>query len=117
MHNGILNGLHYFHSNKKIHRDIKFLNLFLTKDKHVKICDLDVSTIVSNLYTMHLTHVEILLYLSPELVKQNSFDYKVDIWSFECSLNHPFTGDNLIVLVNKMLKEKPKPIPNIKVKI
>ena len=113
LHNEILNGLHYLHNNKTIHRDIKFLNIFLTKDKHVKIGDLNVSTIVSNLYIMHLTHVEILLYLSPELVKQNSFDYKIDIWSFGCSLYYPFTGDNLIVLVNKMLKEKPKPIPNI----
>ena len=86
LHNEILNGLHYLHNNKTIHRDIKFLNRFLTKDKHVKICDLDVSTIVSNLYTMHLTHVETLLYLSPELVKPNSFGYKVDICSFGCSL-------------------------------
>ena len=115
----ILNGLHYLHSNKIIHRDIKCLNLFLTKDKHVKIGDLGVSTIVSNLNAMHLTRVGTPLYLSPELVKQIPYDYKVDIWSFGCSLYHlcnlepPFTGDNLIVLGNKIVKEKPKPIPSI----
>jgi len=115
----ILNGLNYLHSNKIIHRDIKCLNLFLTKDKHVKIGDLGVSTIVSNLNAMHLTRVGTPLYLSPELVKQIPYDFKVDIWSFGCSLYHlctldpPFTGDNLIVLGNKIVKEKPKPIPNI----
>ena len=115
----ILNGLHYLHSNKIIHRDIKCLNLFLTKDKHVKIGDLGVSTIVSSLNAMHLTRVGTPLYLSPELIKQIPYDYKVDIWSFGCSLYHlcnldpPFTGDNLIVLGNKIVKEKPKPIPSI----
>ena len=115
----ILNGLHYLHSNKIIHRDIKCLNLFLTKDKHVKIGDLGVSTIVSSLNAMHLTRVGTPLYLSPELIKQIPYDYKVDIWSFGCSLYHlcnldpPFTGDNLIVLGNKIVKEKPKSIPSI----
>ena len=114
----ILNGLNYLHSHNIIHRDIKCLNLFLTKDKHVKIGDLGVSTIVSNINALHCTRVGTPLYLSPELVKQIPYDYKVDIWSFGCSLYHlcmlepPFSGDNLIALGNMIVKGKPKLLPS-----
>ena len=114
----ILTGLEYLHSNNIIHRDIKCLNLFLSKDHHVKIGDLGVSTI-SALGGMHCTRVGTPLYLSPELIKQIPYDYKTDIWSFGCSLYHlaslepPFTGNNLIVLGNNIVKGKPKELPNI----
>jgi len=112
----VLNGLEYLHSNNIIHRDIKCLNLFLSKDHHVKIGDLGVSTITS-LGGMHCTRVGTPLYLSPELVKQVPYDYKTDIWSFGCSLYHlasldpPFTGNNLIVLGNNIVKGRPKELP------
>lgn len=113
----ILNGLEYLHKNNIIHRDIKCLNLFITKDKHIKIGDLGVSTIVSNINALHCTRVGTPLYLSPELVKQVPYDFKVDIWSCGCSLYHlanldpPFLGDNLIVLGNNIVKGKQKPLP------
>ena len=112
----ILNGLEYLHTNNIIHRDIKCLNLFLSKDHHVKIGDLGVSTITS-LGGMHCTRVGTPLYLSPELVKQVPYDFKTDIWSFGCSLYHlasldpPFTGNNLIVLGNNIVKGRPKELP------
>ena len=112
----VLNGLDYLHTNNIIHRDIKCLNLFLSKDHHVKIGDLGVSTI-SALGGMHCTRVGTPLYLSPELVKQIPYDYKTDIWSFGCSLYHlaslepPFTGNNLIVLGNNIVKGRPKDLP------
>ena len=114
----ILTGLEYLHSNNIIHRDIKCLNLFLSKDHHVKIGDLGVSTI-SALGGMHCTRVGTPLYLSPELVKQIPYDYKTDIWSFGCSLYHlaslepPFTGNNLIVLGNNIVKGRPKELPSM----
>ncbi len=114
----VLTGLEYLHSNNIIHRDIKCLNLFLSKDHHVKIGDLGVSTI-SAFGGMHCTRVGTPLYLSPELVKQIPYDYKTDIWSFGCSLYHlaslepPFTGNNLIVLGNNIVKGRPKELPSI----
>ena len=114
----ILTGLEYLHSNNIIHRDIKCLNLFLSKDHHVKIGDLGVSTI-SALGGMHCTRVGTPLYLSPELVKQIPYDYKTDIWSFGCSLYHlaslepPFTGNNLIVLGNNIVKGRPKELSSM----
>lgn len=114
----ILLGLDYLHRHDIIHRDIKCLNLFITKDKHIKIGDLGVSKIVSNINALHCTRVGTPLYLSPELIMQIPYDFKVDLWSFGISLYHltclepPFIGDNLIVLGNNIVKEKPKPIPS-----
>ena len=113
----ILLGLEYLHSQKIIHRDIKCLNLFITKDRHVKIGDLGVSTITSGMDNLHYTRVGTPLYISPELVKQKPYDFKTDIWSFGCSLYHlaslepPFSGGNLIVLGNNIVKGVPKSLP------
>ena len=113
----ILTGLDYLHSHNIIHRDIKCLNLFITKDRHIKIGDLGVSAFSSGV-DLHYTRVGTPLYISPELVKQKPYDYKTDIWSFGCSLYHlaclepPFTGGNLIVLGNNIVKGVPKALPN-----
>ena len=114
----ILSGLNYLHTHNIIHRDIKCLNLFITKDRHIKIGDLGVSAFSSGGENFHYTRVGTPLYISPELVKQKPYDYKTDIWSFGCSLYHlaclepPFTGGNLIVLGNNIVKGVPKALPN-----
>ena len=68
---------------------------------------------------MQGTRVGTPLYLSPELVKQQPYDFKVDIWAIGCALYHlaslepPFQGDNLITLGNNIVNKKPKPKPQI----
>jgi NIMA (never in mitosis gene a)-related kinase len=95
------------------------LNLFLTKSKIVKIGDLGVSKIVSNINALHCSRVGTPLYLSPELIKQIPYDFKVDMWSLGCSLYHlasldpPFGGDNLITLGNNIVKTKHKQLSSI----
>lgn len=41
-------GVHYLHSKKILHRDLKALNIFLTKDNELKIGDLGVAKRLSD---------------------------------------------------------------------
>ena len=112
----VLVGLNYLHSKKIIHRDIKLLNLFMTKDKKIKIGDMGMSIIFDEEESIH-SRVGTPLYIAPELVKKEKYDYKIDIWSLGCSLYHlaktvpPFTDENLIKLGNSIINEQPSNLP------
>ena len=112
----VLVGLNYLHSKKIIHRDIKLLNLFMTKDKKIKIGDMGMSIIFDEEELIH-SRVGTPLYIAPELVKKEKYDYKIDIWSLGCSLYHlaktvpPFTDENLIKLGNSIINDQPSNLP------
>jgi serine/threonine protein kinase len=64
------------------------------------------------------TRVGTPLYLSPELVKQQPYDHKIDIWALGCVFYHmaalepPFIGDNLISLGYNIVNKAPKQLPS-----
>lgn len=60
--------LQQIHENNIIHRDIKTLNIFLSKDRHIKLGDLGVSKIFNSEIALQGTRVGTPLYLAPELV-------------------------------------------------
>ena len=109
--------LEYLHNKNIIHRDIKLLNIFMSKDKIIKIGDMGMSKLLSN-KEMKMSRVGTPLYLAPELVKKEKYDYKADIWSLGCSLYHlsktipPFNDENLIKLGEAIVKEQPLPLPD-----
>ena len=110
-------GLHYLHSFKILHRDIKTINMFLGKDDKVKIGDLGVAKLLNQTNNMAHTVVGTPYYLSPELCEEKPYNHKSDIWSLGCVLyelctfRHPFEATNQPSLIMKIVRAKFEPIP------
>ena len=107
----------YLHSCRIIHRDVKPLNVLLTKDGRVKLGDLGVSRLVTGMDVLRNSRVGTPLFLAPELVRQEVYDFKVDIWALGCVIytiaqqDTPFKGENLVTLGRSIVEQTPKALP------
>ena len=123
----ICEGRKYIHKNKIIHRNLKSNNIFLTKDNHIKIGDYGISNILYN-ESQSKTNIETAFYLSPEIIKGKSYDYKSDIWNlgiilYELTqLKYPFIysyfvnknySEQLLNLIKNILRVNPNERLNI----
>lgn len=95
----IIRGVKCMHDRKIVHRDIKGLNVFLTKKKICKIGDFGISKPYESFL---MTKMGTPLYLSPELVRSERYNDKADVWAIGVLIYNlvtgvtPFHGDNLI---------------------
>lgn len=111
-------GLGAIHKLKILHRDLKTLNIFLSKNLEVKIGDLGVAKILSHSGCFAKTIIGTPYYLSPELCEEKPYNYKSDIWALGCILyelctfKHPFNAKSQGGLILKILEGKPEPIGN-----
>ncbi|CAH2328936.1 serine threonine- kinase Nek9 [Pelobates cultripes] len=67
-------------------RDIKTLNIFLTKANLIKLGDYGLAKKLSSEYSMAETCVGTLYYMSPEICQGVKYSYKSDIWAVGCVL-------------------------------
>ncbi|XP_053553129.1 serine/threonine-protein kinase Nek9 [Bombina bombina] len=74
------------HRAEILHRDIKTLNIFLTKANLIKLGDYGLSRQLSSPYSMAETCVGTLYYMSPELCQGVKYSFKSDIWALGCVL-------------------------------
>eukprot|EP00826_Nyctotherus_ovalis_P022917 TRINITY_DN17675_c0_g1_i2.p1 TRINITY_DN17675_c0_g1~~TRINITY_DN17675_c0_g1_i2.p1 ORF type:complete len:568 (-),score=127.98 TRINITY_DN17675_c0_g1_i2:234-1937(-) len=109
----------YLHNRKILHRDIKTMNVFLTKDFHVRLGDLGVAKVLSQNANFAHTMVGTPYYLSPELCQEKPYNEKSDVWSLGCllyelcALKHPFEARNQAALIMRIVQGRYDPLPNI----
>uniref|UniRef100_A0A8B9S3Y5 non-specific serine/threonine protein kinase n=1 Tax=Apteryx owenii TaxID=8824 RepID=A0A8B9S3Y5_APTOW len=67
-----------------LHRDIKTLNIFLTKANLIKLGDYGLAKKLNSEYSMAETLVGTPYYMSPELCQGVKYNFKSDIWAVGC---------------------------------
>lgn len=83
-------GLEELHSKKIIHRDVKPANIFLSKDDKIKLGDLGIAksldeySVKLQSYSGEFSIVGGPLYMSPEIIKGQSYSFNTDVWSLGC---------------------------------
>jgi serine/threonine protein kinase len=76
----ILDGMLYLQNKNILHRDIKPANILLTDDNIIKIIDFGFSSDLKD-NDMYSTICGTPMYMSPELLKCESYNKKTDLWS------------------------------------
>ena len=114
----ILKGLIFLHENKKIHRDIKSENILLTHEGIAKLADFGVSTQLMHSFSKKITKIGTPFYMSPEVIMQNKYDYKCDIWSLGITSiemaegEPPFSKVKGYWVLKKIITHPPKGLKN-----
>ncbi|MEQ2274826.1 Serine/threonine-protein kinase Nek9 [Xenotaenia resolanae] len=82
----IASAVAYIHKAGVIHRDIKTLNIFLTKTNLMKLGDYGLAKKLDSEFSMAETCVGTPYYMSPELCQGSKYNFKSDIWAMGCVL-------------------------------
>ena len=113
----ICSGVNSMHVNNIIHRDLKPANILITKSGNIKICDFGISKqIVNGRGTRTLIGTPYCM--SPEILSNQLYDYKADIWGIGCVIyflvnnEYPFNGRNISELKQNILTKNPKILKN-----
>ena len=105
------------HSRGILHRDIKTLNIFLTKENQIRIGDLGVAKILQSADNFVRSKVGTPYYLSPEVCEDRPYNSKSDIWALGCvlyemcALKHPFYAATQAELLLKIIKGRYESLP------
>uniref|UniRef100_H3BFY4 non-specific serine/threonine protein kinase n=1 Tax=Latimeria chalumnae TaxID=7897 RepID=H3BFY4_LATCH len=82
----IASAVSYIHKAGILHRDIKTLNIFLTKANLIKLGDYGLAKQLNSQYSMTETCVGTPYYMAPELCQGVKYNFKLDIWAVGCVL-------------------------------
>ena len=107
----LVSALHYLHTNRVLHRDIKPQNILLDTQGRAKLCDFGFARNLG-LDTFVLTSIKgTPLYMAPELIEEKPYDHTADIWSLGCIIYEllvgvpPFSTTSLFQLIKKIRYE------------
>lgn len=94
----LLAGLHYIHSNRILHRDIKTLNLLIDSEGRLVISDFGMARHYSVPIQQYSPEVASLCYRAPELLeKTNMYSTAADMWAAGCCIAEMATGGPLFM--------------------
>ncbi|MGH0182364.1 UNVERIFIED_CONTAM: hypothetical protein FKN15_009426 [Acipenser sinensis] len=106
----IASAVAHIHKAGILHRDIKTLNIFLTKANLIKLGDYGLAKQLGSQYSMAETCVGTPYYMSPELCQGVKYNYKSDIWAVGCvvfellTLTRTFDATNPLNLCVKIVQ-------------
>jgi serine/threonine protein kinase len=110
--------LRYLHKEKHvIHRDLKPSNLMVGEKDKLTITDFGLAKQKENEFSVMQSTVGTLSYWCPELVKNEPYTEKADIWAAGCilyqmaTLQVPFHTTNILTLAKKIAEVNYPPIP------
>jgi serine/threonine protein kinase len=107
----------FCHRMRILHRDLKTSNIFLHgPSKVVKLADFGIARVLQSEGSLASTVIGTPYYMSPELVNNESYSYKSDVWALGCvlyemaTLKHAFDAGNMCALVLSILRGKYTPL-------
>jgi Protein kinase domain/P21-Rho-binding domain len=111
----VLLGLNFMHGMKRLHRDIKSDNVLVGRDGKVKLADFGFCAELTEERAKRTTCVGTPYWMAPELIRQNEYDYKVDLWSvgilaLECAEWEPPYMDEKPLRAMFLITTKPPPV-------
>jgi len=85
----VAQAVYYLHSRKIVHRDLKSQNVLIGENMKIKLCDLGLATAMEA--AKRLTVCGTNEWMAPEILLQDNYDSKVDIFSFGIVLTELIT--------------------------
>lgn len=110
--------LKHIHDKKILHRDLKSQNIFLTENGLIKLGDFGIAKCLNFTMEKASTIVGTPYYLSPEIVQNQPYSFKSDIWSLGVllyemiTLKMPFEASSLPMLSLKIIRGSYNPVPS-----
>ena len=106
----IASALNHMHERRIIHRDLKPANILIFSDGTFKLGDLGLGRAMSDETFKAFSRVGTPLYMAPEVINNNGYDFKSDNWSLGCvvyelvTLRSPFQTNEKISMMDLFKK-------------